>query len=188
MRRIAFAFSLTADGKLVMTEPRWPARCVCCGEPVGSGGVAVHHVAGQRTDSLGTNRGYPLAWRVPCCPTCISHQIGVPSGVTTVLLVAGLLTLLVVGYLLFLAGLAYNTLAILAYVVLILVMGYGGYVYVRNLALSREALARSRMKPTCTRQELAVVATSETGRIIFTFYNEAYAEEFQQLNPAAVPA
>lgn len=187
MRRIAIPFSLTTDGKLVMTEPRWPSRCVCCGEPVGSGGVAVQHVAGQRTDSFGTTRGYPLAWRVPCCPTCTSHQIGPPAGVATALLAGGLLTLLVVGYLLFLAGLAYNTLAILAYVVLILVMGYGGYVYVRNLTLSREALARSRMKPTCTRQELAVVATSDTGRIIFAFYNDAYADEFQQMNPGAVP-
>jgi len=187
MRRIAFPFSLTSDGKLMMSEPRWPARCVCCGDPVSTGGADLQHVARQHTDSAGTTRGYPLAWRVPCCPACTRHRIGPPAGVATVLLVAGLLTLLVVGYLLFLAGLAYNTLAILAYVVLILAMGYGGYLYVSNLTRSREATARRLMKPTCARQELAVVATSDTSRIIFAFYNDAYADEFLALNPGAGP-
>lgn len=174
--------------QLAMQQLRWPARCACCGAPSEGSTLDLRHDV--RADTSGvfqqvTTTGipvYPLAWRLPCCRSCIRHQ-GNPTGIPTTALFVGAFALwAAVGYLLFLAGLAYNTVAIAAFVGIGLLLGLAAwklYPLLENLA---KRSVQSQMKPTCTARGLPVSIASDRQHVEFSFQNDLFGDEFRVLN------
>ena len=174
--------------KLAMQQLQWPARCACCGGPTGGATIDLRHDvhatgAGIVQEVITTGIPiFPLAWRLPCCPSCSKHPSD-PTGISGGVLFLGAFLLWAgIGFLLFLAGLAYNTVAIVVWVALGLGLGYGVlklYPAIDNLLKQR---ASSFMKPTCTARGLPVSIDSNLTRIQFAFANDSYADEFRKLN------
>jgi hypothetical protein len=174
--------------QLVMQRLQWPARCACCGGPNDGRSLDLRHdvraTAGDVFREV-TTTGipvYPLAWRLPCCRSCIKHQgdsAGIPA---TVLFLGAFLLWAGIGYLLFLADLAYNAVAIAAFVGIGLVLGFAAWKLYPELDSLAKRRAQSYLKPTCTARGLPVSIQSELQRVQFTFQNDSFADEFRTLN------
>jgi hypothetical protein len=183
MHTIAIPYQVQ-DKKLSMPVLGWPDRCTCCGSPQPHAKAPLHHDARYQTDQSGPNSvtitKFPLAWFVPYCEACVKHSkridLDIPVYLAAFLFWAGL------GYLLFLMDLAYNTLAIIGYVVALFILGYGSYAFNRWWKRFQEQRACSLMKPGCASPHLPVKARSDWNFIYFDFQNEAVAAEFEAMN------
>jgi hypothetical protein len=170
--------------RLSMPVLGWPDRCACCSISQPGTRVALHHDARYKTEYSGPNSvtisKYPLVWSVPYCEVCAKHSKSLNLDIAVYILVflfwAGL------GYLLFLMDLAYNTLAIIGYIVALFILGYGSYAFNRWWKRFQEQRARSMMKPACISPQFAVKTRSDWNYIYFDFQNDAIAAEFEALN------
>lgn len=174
--------------RLAMQQLQWPARCACCGAPNDGSTLDlrhdVHATAGDIFQQV-TTTGipvYPLAWRLPCCRSCIKHQ-SEPAGIPSTGLFAGAFLLwAAIGYLLFLAGLAYNAVAIAGFVAAGLVLGLAAWKLYPVLEGWAKRRAESHMKPTCTARGLPVSIRSDLLHVEFTFQNDTFGDEFRAMN------
>lgn len=178
MCTIPIAYQIPGD-KLIMPSLKWPNRCVCCDSPHPYSSLPLHYTA-RYASTTATISGYPLVWLVPYCAGCVSHSKFIspeaPVFITAFLVWFGL------GYLLFLMGLAYNSIAIAFYVIAGIILAYGAYVLNRLLMTFQEKRNRRMMTPGCTHFRFAIhVGTSATD-IKFDFYNDAIANDFATLN------
>ncbi len=193
MRTVSFPVTIVTGNpgekpRLAMQQLCWPARCACCGAPNEGSTLDlrhdVHASAGDVFQEV-TTTGipvYPLAWRLPCCRSCIKHQVA-PAGIpTTALLVGAFLLWAAMGYLLFLAGLAYNALAIAAFVVAGLLLGFAACKLYAVLESWSRRKVESYMKPTCTASGVPVSIRSDLLHVEFTFQNDTFGDEFRAMN------
>jgi hypothetical protein len=173
------------DKKLIVQNLSWPGRCPCCGTEENLTRYGLHHLAEKvesRTEISVTRSGFPLSWSVPYCPVCLRHAALHSRLLPIIFIVAGALWVLL-GYLLYLGGLAENVIAIGLFVAALGVIGYAAYVIYHFL---RDNLVRSRMTPRCRHHGYAVEVTSQRPYITFTFHDDEYAATFFAVNDGAV--
>ena len=148
MRIVAIPYQVQ-DEKLIMPPLSWPNRCACCGSPNPNATAPLHHSARTKFDpTINKHSYYPLAWSVPYCDVCRRHSKfinpEVPVFLTAFFIWFGL------GYLLFLMDLAYNTIAIMGYVIVLIVLAFGAYVLNRSLRAFQDRRTRQLMTPGCS--------------------------------------
>jgi hypothetical protein len=191
MRSISVPFSITPDEKLTMPTLTWPGRCVCCGIQADLGAASLQYVILEKREVISTSvsrssswSGFPMGWSVPCCPACLQHQAAAKKNpdLSKILVGLGLLVGLGVGYALFLAGFAYNTVVDIAYAIFLGLLVFAGFRAASLISKSRENKARQMMTPACSSVTLGVTAFSDASQVFFRFTNDAVADEFAAEN------
>jgi len=166
----------TQNGNLAVQTLNWPHRCACCGRENASEYLQVDHRAELK--EIGTNRisFYPLSWGVPYCPICHKHARTIPILQFLIFVGAGLLWV-GFGYLLFLWGLAEETIGMVIFLSSLVLIGLASF---RLIKFLKNTIVE--MTASCVQDGAAVEASSMDQKIIFSFHHDEYAAEFVALN------
>jgi hypothetical protein len=183
MQTLPIPYKIEGD-KLFMQQLRWPNRCACCGSPNPSAHVRISTSARSTSETVGsitTKSGYPLGWEVPYCDVCVRHSGKYinPWGPLLILCFGFWFGL---GYLLFLAGLANDTIAIVGFILAIVLSAAGAYALSRWLDTWQAKGIGLLMTPSCSYHRLAIKVSSNNAAILFSFYNDDILREFAYLN------
>jgi len=188
---LTIAIPYQIQGKTLMMAPlKWPDRCACCGSPNPGSNSHLSIYARYTSEAIGTNTGrvafYPLVWDVPYCRACLRHSRTSISPETPVFLALFLLWA-GLGYWLFLLDLAYENIAIIAWVVALVVLAYGAYLLTGWFRKYQEKRTHRMMMPGCSFSGVAVGVRSDLSEVFFDIHNEGVNNEFTGLNGSTFP-
>lgn len=175
MKQISIPYE-TQNGKLTMQTLNWPQRCACCGGEDASQRLQIDHRAELREIATNKVSFYPLAWGVPYCPTCYQHARTIPM-LKLGIFVAGGLLWVGFGYLLFLWGLAEETMGMVIFLASLVLIGWGCFQLIK---FAKDKFID--MTPNCVQENAAVEVASMNQQITFSFHHDQYAADFAALN------
>ena len=117
---------------------------------------------------------------MPYCKGCLRHS-RTPISPETPVFLAVFLLWAGLEYC-FLLHLAYENIAIIAWVVALVVLAYGAYLLTGWFRKYQEKRTRRMMMPGCSFSGVAVGVRSDLSKVFFDFHNEGIANEFTGLN------
>ena len=169
------------DSKLVIQNVVWPQRCPCCGQDHGSDyydfGTRVVKSTTLYAYNSKSETYFPVPFKAPYCMECKQHAS--PVNKTIYSYIFGFFLWIAVGWLLFINGLANETLGMLLFLFSAVLIGGGCYLISKSII---NRFSKSRMKPTCSNHSYAISACHIHNKIRIRFYRDDYAADFASMN------
>lgn len=169
------------DNKFMIRNVEWPQRCPCCGQDHESEfynfGTRVVKSTTLYSNTRKSETFYPVGFTAPYCTDCKRHSS--PVNKTFYFYIIGFFLWAAVGWLLFINGLAYETIGMLVFLFSAALIGGGCYLISRSVI---NKFSKSRMKPTCSNHHYAVSAFHRNPNIRIQFYSDEYAGDFGRIN------
>lgn len=169
------------DNKLVIQNVEWPLQCPCCGQDHGSEfynfGTRVVKSITFHSNTSKSETYYPVTFNAPYCKVCKKHAS--PISKTIYIYIIGFFLWVAVGWLIFINGLAYETLGVVIFLFSAALIGIGCYLISKLII---KIFSKSRMKPTCSNNDYAISACHSHPNIRIRFFRDDYAGVFAATN------
>jgi hypothetical protein len=177
MRWVDVPFEI--DGDTMHTQrTEWPQNCACCGGAADGRTEGIDGTLEMSRGPGGVESSFNVSFPVPFCGECGGHA-GVVLPIQFSAGVAAFLIWVLIGWILFLADMAYDVMGMVLFLGSAVLLAALAYWVSRRLI---DVLSEAKMKESCVKAGFAVDVEPHDGNWRIEFHRDDYAEAFAAHN------